>query len=40
MAAVDTLPSDTVFLDGELTSREPADDVPARVGATSGEEVH
>ncbi|MFJ9822321.1 AAA family ATPase [Streptomyces sp. NPDC101151] len=35
-AAADTLPSDTVFLDGELTPRELADDVLARVGAYPG----
>ncbi|MDC0772492.1 AAA family ATPase [Streptomyces sp. HD] len=37
-AAADTLPSDTVFLDGELTSKELADQVLARVRAdgTSG----
>lgn len=31
MAAADTLPGDTVFLNGELTPREPADQVLARV---------
>lgn len=36
MAAVDTLPGDTVFLDGELSPRELADDVLARVGAVPG----
>ncbi|KOG54401.1 TmrB-like protein [Streptomyces griseoflavus] len=38
MAAADTLPSDTVFLDGELTPQELADQVLARVRAdgTSG----
>lgn len=38
MAAADTLPSDTVFLDGELTPRELADQVLARIRAdgTSG----
>jgi hypothetical protein len=38
MAAADTLPSDTVFLDGELTPKELADQVLARVRAdgTSG----
>lgn len=36
-AATSTLPSDTVFLDGELTTTELADDVLARVGAGSGE---
>ncbi|MFD3585752.1 TmrB-like protein [Streptomyces sp. NPDC058683] len=38
MAAADTLPSDTVFLDGELAPQELADQVPARAraGATSG----
>lgn len=36
MAAVDTLPSDTVFLDGELSPQELADDVLARVGAVAG----
>ncbi|MFJ8108254.1 AAA family ATPase [Streptomyces sp. NPDC096132] len=35
MAAVDTLPGDTVFLDGELSPRELADSVLARVGASS-----
>ncbi len=32
-AAADALPGDTVFLDGELTPRELADSVLARVGA-------
>ncbi|MER5515215.1 AAA family ATPase [Streptomyces sp. NPDC002763] len=38
MAAADTLPSDTVFLDGELAPQELADQVLARVraGGTSG----
>ncbi|MEV0177223.1 AAA family ATPase [Streptomyces sp. NPDC050803] len=36
MAAVGTLPSDTVFLDGELTPQELADVVLARVGAVAG----
>ncbi|MBW5254627.1 TmrB-like protein [Streptomyces sp. P01-B04] len=36
-AAMSTLPSDTVFLDGELTTTELADDVLARVGGGSGE---
>ncbi|WP_242434288.1 hypothetical protein [Streptomyces sp. CB01580] len=38
MAAADTLPSDTVFLDGELSPQELADRVLARVqaGGTSG----
>lgn len=35
MAAVDTLPGDTVFLDGELTPPELADQVLARIGAGS-----
>ncbi|WP_399936627.1 AAA family ATPase [Streptomyces sp. BBFR25] len=35
MAAADTLPSDTVFLDGELTPQELADVVLARVGAAA-----
>ncbi|MFC1231948.1 MULTISPECIES: hypothetical protein [Streptomyces] len=36
--AVDTLPSGTVFLDGELTAKELADQVLARIrtGGTSG----
>ncbi|MFE1797918.1 AAA family ATPase [Streptomyces sp. NPDC059517] len=33
MAAADTLPADTVFLDGELPSRKLADQVLARIGA-------
>ncbi|GEC09634.1 hypothetical protein SSP24_72890 [Streptomyces spinoverrucosus] len=38
MAAADTLPSDTVFLNGELTPQELAEQVLARVraGGTSG----
>jgi hypothetical protein len=36
MAAVDTLPGDTVFLDGELSPRELASDVLTRVGAVPG----
>ncbi|MFF7892420.1 AAA family ATPase [Streptomyces sp. NPDC007907] len=36
MAAVNTLPHDTVFLDGELSPRELAADVLARVGAVPG----
>ncbi|MFD9904039.1 AAA family ATPase [Streptomyces sp. NPDC059063] len=36
MAAVDTLPRDTVFLDGELPPRELADDVLARISAGPG----
>ncbi|MGW0940619.1 AAA family ATPase [Streptomyces sp. NPDC002666] len=36
-AAMSTLPSDTVFLDGELTTTELADDVLALVGRGSGE---
>ncbi|TLQ47911.1 AAA family ATPase [Streptomyces marianii] len=36
LAAVDALPHDTVFLDGELSSQELADDVLARVGAVPG----
>lgn len=36
MAAVATLPGDTVFLNGELSTRELADDVLARVGAGPG----
>lgn len=36
MAAADTLPSDTVFLDGELTPQELADHVLARVGVVPG----
>lgn len=38
MAAADTLPSDTVFLDGELPPQELADQVLTRVRAdgTSG----
>ncbi|MFF7889161.1 AAA family ATPase [Streptomyces sp. NPDC020794] len=35
MAAVGTLPGDTVFLDGELTPPELADQVLARIGAGS-----
>lgn len=35
-AAMNTLPGDTVFLDGELTPRELADDVLARVGGSLG----
>ncbi|MFI6358004.1 AAA family ATPase [Streptomyces sp. NPDC050743] len=35
MAAADTLPSDTVILDGELTPQELADVVLARVGAAA-----
>ncbi|WAU86433.1 AAA family ATPase [Streptomyces sp. Qhu-G9] len=35
-AAMDTLPGDTVFLDGGLTPQELADDVLARVGGGSG----
>jgi hypothetical protein len=35
-AAADTLPSDTVFLDGELTPQELADVVLARVNAVAG----
>ena len=35
MAAVETLPKDTVFLDGELPPRELADQVLARVGAAA-----
>lgn len=35
-AAMSTLPSDTVFLDGELTTTELADGVLARVGGGSG----
>lgn len=33
MAAADTLPSHTVFLDGELAPKELADQVAARVRA-------
>jgi hypothetical protein len=36
MAAADTLPSDTVFLDGELTPQELADQLLARIGAGPG----
>ncbi|KUL47143.1 AAA family ATPase [Streptomyces regalis] len=36
MAAADTLPSGTVFLDGELTPQELADVVLARVDAAAG----
>jgi hypothetical protein len=36
MAAADTLPGDTVFLDGELTPQELADQVLARSGAGPG----
>lgn len=36
IAAADTLPGDTVFLDGELTPQELADVVLARVGAAAG----
>jgi len=36
MAAADTLPSDTVFLDGELAPQELADQVLARIGAGPG----
>lgn len=36
IAAADTLPGDTVFLDGELTPQESADVVLARVGAAAG----
>ncbi|MGW0994741.1 AAA family ATPase [Streptomyces sp. NPDC002523] len=36
MAAAGSLPSDTVFLDGELTSQELADVVLARVGVAGG----
>ncbi|MFD5653070.1 AAA family ATPase [Streptomyces sp. NPDC127039] len=35
MAAADTLPSDTVILDGELTPQELADVVLARIGAAA-----
>lgn len=36
-AAMSTLPGDTVFLDGELTTTELADEVLARVGGDTGE---
>jgi hypothetical protein len=35
--ALDTLPSDTVFLDGELSPKELADNVPAHVGGPIAE---
>ncbi|MET7905287.1 AAA family ATPase [Streptomyces sp. NPDC005336] len=35
-AAVDRMPGDTVFLDGERPSRELAEEVPARLGGAAG----
>lgn len=37
MAAVDTLPSDTVFLDGELSPQQLADEVLNHIGAGPGQ---
>jgi hypothetical protein len=36
MTEEDTLPSDTVFLDGELSPGELADDMLARIGVVAG----